>query len=334
MPDTAVSRSLIRLQTFVLIFGALIFLVKGLAWYLTGSNAILTDAAESVINVLAGAFALYSLHYAARPRDRNHPYGHGKIEYLSSGLEGILILIAGLIMTGKAIYGFFVPTPVTHLDQGIWLTLLTGGINGLMGAYLLRQGRHHRSQILRAEGRHLLSDAWSSLGLLIGLGLIALTGYQWLDNLIAITFGLLIGFAGLRIIRVALAGVLDEADLPLIQDIADILQAGRQPHWIDLHNLRVIRYGPATHIDCHLTLPWYHDLRASHQAVKDVEALLARQLPGRVECFIHADPCRPPSCPACSLTACPQRQHPFRGERVPWTVENLQQVQQHIVPPD
>ncbi|RMG75687.1 MAG: cation transporter [Bacteroidetes bacterium] len=332
MPDSPTSRPLIRLQRLILIAGTLIFLVKILAWYLTDSNAILTDAAESVINVLAGAFALYSLYVAARPRDHNHPYGHGKIEYLSSGLEGILILLAGTIMSGKAIYGFFVPHPITHLDQGIWLTLIGGGINGLMGAYLLRKARRHRSQILRAEGRHLLSDAWSSLGLIIGLGLITLTGLVWLDNLIAIVFGLLIGYAGLRIIRTALAGVMDEADLPLIEDITRILAAGRQPHWIDLHNLRVIRYGAATHIDCHLTLPWYLNLHDSHQAVKDVEALLARELPGRVECFIHADPCRPPSCSVCSLTGCPQRQHPFRGERVSWTVDSLQQRQQHVLP--
>ncbi len=315
----------IRGQALILAAGILLLILKLLAWFLTDSDAVLTDALESIINVLAGAFALYSLHYAARPRDHNHPYGHGKIEFLSSGLEGMLILIAGVAMIGKAVYGFFYPPELSHLDWGLALTSLTGLANGLMGHWARRQD----SLVLQAEGKHLTSDAWSSLGLLLGLGLIWLTGLRWLDQVAALVFGGVIAYTGLRVMRTAVAGVMDEVDEALIAQIARILEENRQDQWIDVHNLRVIRYGPAIHIDCHLTLPWYYSLERAHVEVKAVEQLLAQQLAGPVECFIHADPCRPISCHLCAVSDCPHRQAPYLGHRPAWTQDLLRGEQHH-----
>lgn len=326
---THAPREAFRWQALILVVGLLLLGGKLLAWWLTSSNAILTDALESIINVLAGTFALYSLHYASRPRDRNHPYGHGKIEFLSSGLEGLLILGAGLLMIGRASYDLLAPPPITRLGWGLGLTALTGSINGLLGWLAIRQGSHLRSQVLRAEGQHLLSDAWSSLGLLLGLGLIWLTGQAWLDQVAAIAFGLLIARTGWGIMRHAVAGVMDEVDEALIEELARILQDHRQAEWIDIHNLRVIRYGSKLHVDCHLTLPWYISLERAHVEVKAVEALLARELSVEVECFIHADPCQPTSCALCLVPGCPKRQAPFHGERPAWTPERLRSQQRH-----
>ncbi|GAB4429332.1 MAG: cation diffusion facilitator family transporter [Bacteroidia bacterium] len=318
-----------RLQSWVLATGILLLAVKLFAWYLTASNAILTDALESLINVGAGAFALYSLHYAALPRDKNHPYGHGKIEFLSSGLEGIFIAMAGAAMSLKAIYNLWYPQPVAHLDWGLVLTLGTGLVNGLMGWLLLRQGRRQHSQVLAGEGQHLLSDAWSSLGLVVGLGIVAVTDWLWMDQVLTLLLGVFIIYTGVRIVRGSLGGVLDETDEVLLHQLAAILQRLRRDCWIDFHNLRIIRYGAAVHIDCHLTLPWYLSLAEAHAEVKAVEQMLRRELTEDLECFIHADPCRPTACSICALADCPKRKHPFGGERVLWTAGNLRENQYH-----
>jgi cation diffusion facilitator family transporter len=329
MEAATVSRRAVRWQALILAVGLLLLGGKLLAWLLTGSNAVLTDALESIINVLAGALALYSLHYASRPRDVNHPYGHGKIEFLSSGLEGLLILMVGVIMIGKAAYDWLFPSPLANLDWGLLLTAITGGINGLLGLLAIREGKALRSQVLRAEGQHLLSDAWSSLGLMIGLGLIWLTQQVWLDQVAAAIFGLIIARTGWGIMRHAVAGVMDEADEEVIDELAQLLQTHRQDEWIDIHNLRVIRYGSKLHVDCHLTLPWYLSLERAHVEVKAVEALLDQALPVEVECFIHADPCQPTSCSLCPVHPCPQRQAAFAGERPAWTPELLRSQQRH-----
>ena len=224
MIEQPISQRAFRWQALILGIGLLLLGGKLLAWWLTGSNGVLTDALESIINVLAGAFALYSLNYASRPHDSNHPYGHGKIEFLSSGLEGLLILTAGGLMIGKAIHDLFQPGELAYLGWGVLLTASTGAVNGLLGWLAQRQGQRLNSQVLKAEGQHLLSDAWSSLGLIVGLGLIWLTDLMWLDQVVAIGFGLLIAYTGLGIMRRAVAGVMDEADEEVIDQLVPILQ--------------------------------------------------------------------------------------------------------------
>jgi cation diffusion facilitator family transporter len=334
MIEQPISQRAFRWQALILGIGLLLLGGKLLAWWLTGSNGVLTDALESIINVLAGAFALYSLNYASRPHDSNHPYGHGKIEFLSSGLEGLLILTAGGLMIGKAIHDLFQPGELAYLGWGVLLTASTGAVNGLLGWLAQRQGQRLNSQVLKAEGQHLLSDAWSSLGLIVGLGLIWLTDLMWLDQVVAIGFGLLIAYTGLGIMRRAVAGVMDEADEEVIDQLVPILQQHRQDEWIDIHNLRVIRYGTRLHIDCHLTLPWYFSLERAHVEVKAVEALLDEQLSMEVECFIHTDPCQPSACPICPIQSCPKRQLPFVGQRRDWTAQQLRSRERHGVAPN
>jgi cation diffusion facilitator family transporter len=173
----SVSKRNIRIQTLILIAGIIILAGKFSAWIITDSNAILTDALESIINVVAGAFALYSLFLTSKPRDEDHPYGHGKIEFLSSGFEGGLILIAGLVMTAKACYNFFKPIPIDSLDYGIIIIIVTGLVNYLLGTFLQKRGKRDKSIIMIASGQHLMSDAWSTLGLIIGLTIIYFTGF-------------------------------------------------------------------------------------------------------------------------------------------------------------
>ncbi len=311
----------LRLQAWVLGGGLLLLAIKFFAWWQTNSNAILADALESIVNVVAGAFALFSLYTAALPRDRNHPYGHGKVEFIAAGLEGSLIAVAGLGMIGKGLYNFFEPQPLAHLDLGLVLSAAAGLANFGMGKALERFGRRHHSLTLVADGKHLQSDAWSSAGLVLGLVLIRLSGAQWIDNLMAILFGLWILFTGYRLLRTSAAGIMDEADEILIADIIGTLEARRRPEWVDVHNFRIIKYGAALHVDCHLTLPWYFTLREAHARVKAFERAVADCCEQPVELFIHADPCEPPrACRICRKADCDKRQADFVAAP-PWTLE-------------
>ena len=324
------SRSNYQMQLWALILGIALMAIKFIAWWFTNSNAVLSDALESIINVVAGAFALYSLVIAAQPRDHNHPYGHGKIEFVSAGFEGALIFLAGISIIGKAIYNLQFPQPIGALDIGVILTVVTGGFNYMMGIYLEKRGRKVESTIMVASGKHLQSDAWSSLGLIIGLGLVWATGWYVLDSVIAILFALLIIYTGYGLVRSAMAGIMDETDTALVAEIVEQLQAHRSPHWIDIHNLRVIKYGAHLHIDCHMTVPWYFTTREAHQEVEALERLANDNRENPVELFIHIDPCTPSSCPLCMKEDCAYRKHVFE-KRVEWTMENVVVNERHGV---
>jgi len=329
LPVIRFANNKFRLQILSLIVGLLLMGIKFGAWWYTNSNAILTDALESIINVLASGFGLYSLLLSAKPRDRNHPYGHGKIEFISAGFEGGLILVAGLLIIGKSVYNFFYPQVLDQLDLGIVLVFIAGLVNYLMGRALILQGSRSNSLVLEAGGQHLQTDAYSSAGLLLGLGVLYLTNLAWIDNLIALLFGGFILYAGLRLFRTAVAGIMDEADYQLIRRIVHSLQERRSPDWIDVHNFRVIKYGPTLHIDCHLTVPWYYDVHRAHQCIKAFEATIDEQTNAPVELFIHTDPCEPPNaCTICTKTDCHVRQAALKN-RVDWTLENVMENAQH-----
>ncbi len=305
--------------------------LKFLAWWITNSNAILTDALESIINVVAASFGLYSIWLSAMPRDENHPYGHGKIEFISAGFEGALILLAGLSIMGKAGYNLLYPQPIGKLDLGLILTAVTGAINFGLGYYLQRLGRKQHSLILTASGAHLKSDAYSSVGLVVGLGLVILTDLPLLDNIIAIFFGGVILFTGFKLVRTSIAGIMDEADDHLIREMVQALQAERRRQWIDVHNFRVIKYGATLHIDCHMTLPWYFTTRQNFQEVKAFERLMMAHTERPVELFVHIDPCDPPeNCRLCPVRDCPERKAP-QEERLDWTLDNIKENQKHRI---
>lgn len=328
MNDLA-NRQNLRLQIVAVCIGVALMAIKFFTWWLTNSNAILTDALESIINVVAGFFAIYSLMLTAKPKDANHPYGHGKIEFLAAGFEGGLIFLAGLIIIGKSIYNLVFPQPLEKLGIGLALTAFSGFINLILGYFMVRQGRKTHSLTIQAEGRHLLSDSYSSAGILAGMGILMLTGAAWLDSMTAIVFGVIILYTGYKLLRTSVAGIMDEAAPDIIQPLVDIMARKKRSNWVDIHNLRVIRYGAAIHIDCHLTVPWYFNVEQGHAEVKSLESLIQAESPVPVELFIHADPCRPPAaCGICSKLDCDHRQAPFEKE-IPWTLENLLYVKNH-----
>lgn len=322
------SRNRRAIMTWMLVFSSLLMALKFLAWRLTHSNAILTDALESIVNVAAGGFALFSVIYADRPRDENHPYGHGKIEFVSAGFEGALILLAGGLIVAKAIYGFYHPQPLERIDTGVWLTAAAGLCNLFMGLYLVRRGKLLHSVLMTADGKHLLTDTISSGGLVVGLIILHVTNIAWMDNALAIAFGAYIVFTGMALVREALGNLLDEADTERLTQLVDILNRNRRPNWIDIHNLRVLKYGTQLHVDAHLTLPWYLTLEEAHNEVSAVEQLVKSEFDRDIEFFIHADPCLPTSCPICSVHDCPKRQSP-QVKQLDWTLQNTLPDKKH-----
>jgi cation diffusion facilitator family transporter len=320
----------IKTMRTMLFFSGVLMIIKFAAYLLTHSNAILTDALESIINVFAGTFALFSVYFAARPKDEDHPYGHGKMEYFSAGLEGGLILIAGCYIIVKSIYNFTNPTTIHSIDVGLYLSVFAGFCNYLMGTYLLKKGKIHNSTLMIADGKHLLSDTVSSIGLVVGLIIIYFTKIYWLDGIIAIVLGMYIFYTGYKLLKESVNNLLDEADYGKLDELIKILNTYRREKWIDMHNLRVLKYGSHLHVDAHITLPWYDNLEDSHSEVSAVENLIKEQMEGEVEFFIHADPCIPISCSICTLKDCKVRQSDF-VKRLDWTLDNLLPDQKHSI---
>lgn len=324
------NKTILTTQKITLVVGVSLLIIKFVAYFLTQSNAILTDALESIVNVVAGGFGFLSLSIAARPKDENHPYGHGKVEFISGAIEGSLIVIAGVVILVKSIYSFFDPSPLSALDVGMVLTALAGAINYGLGWYVAKKGAATGSMVLQASGAHLKSDGYSTVGLLVGLGLLLLTGWWWLDPALALVFGIIIMRAGVLVIKESLAGIMDEVDYQLVEQIVEVLKEHRRSSCIDIHNLRVIKYGTSLHVDCHMTIPWYYDTRQAHDEVDALEEWLTSHTEKPIEFFIHVDPCVPQSCAICSVENCPVRQQEWQQEIV-WTVENVMLNQKHFL---
>jgi cation diffusion facilitator family transporter len=303
--------------------------IKFAAWFLTHSVAILSDALESIINVVAGAFACYSIYLTGKPKDENHPYGHGKVEFFSIGFEGAMIFIAGCLILFKAGQYFFDPTALNKLDKGVWLIGGTAFANLLLGLYLVREGRKLSSITISGNGQHIMTDVYSSVALIAALLLIYFTGWHWIDPAASVLMGVLILRKGYQLLRTSISGLMDETDMRVVDRVINILAAERRPNWIDVHNMRVQQYGTNYHIDCHLTLPYYLQLSDAHEELKTIERLVNESFaPGEVEFFIHTDPCIPICCHYCQLDGCPVRQDQFTHV-ITWTRENVLPNRKH-----
>lgn len=304
-------------------------LAKFGAYFLTASNFVLTDAAESIVNVIASSFAFYSIYLSALPRDENHPYGHGKVEFFSVFIEGSLIGIAGCIIIVKSVYSFFYPNIIHDLFTGAIIIGITGAINGALGYYMIRKGKELRSLTLDADGRHLLADTVTSGGLVVGLLLIEFTGILWLDSALSILVGLYIVYSSYKLVRKSVGGLMDEADFQVVTDIVHVLSEKRREAWIDVHNLRAQKYGHELHIDCHMTLPSYFDLNTVHTEISLVDKMINNDIGIKTELFIHADPCLPDCCHYCSMPNCPIRSE-AQTETIAWTLEKVVRNKKHF----
>lgn len=318
-------------QKKLTVITALLFIVKVAAYLFTHSIAILTDTLEYTINVIAGIISLYSLYLSAQPKDHNHPYGHGKAEFVSAAVEGILMIMSCVIIVYEAINSYFFQPHILHkLDYGIFLVAFTAIVNFVSGYYAVRKGKKNNTLTLIATGKHMQSDSYGTLGIAAGLALLYFTGMWWLDSAISILFAVLIFVTGYTVLRSSIAGIMDEADEVLLADVVQYLDEHRRENWMDIHNLRIIKYGSILHLDCHATIPWYFNINQGHEEVKALEDMIRENFGEHVEMFVHTDGCLPLSCSICIKQDCTVRQHEL-VKRIKWDVANVSFNGKHSV---
>lgn len=317
-----------KFQRYIVGIGVLLFVIKIVAWYFTQSVAVLTDALESTVNVISAGIGLYSLYLSSLPKDKNHPYGHGKVEFISAAIEGTLISVAGLLIIFETINNLRNPHLIGNLDLGIGLIAFTAVSNFVLGHLAEKKGKLSHSLALEASGKHLKTDTYTTGGIILGLILVRITGIIIIDSLVAFIFAGIILYTGYKILRNSIKGIMDEADENLIQDVVIALEKHRKPSWIDVHNLRFINYSSTLHLDCHVTVPYYFTVSEAHDEIEEIDTLINTILGNEVELFIHTDPCKPFSCAICQLSSCQKRQHEFQ-QKLPWNLENISENRQH-----
>lgn len=302
---------------------------KFYAYYASGSTTLLTDALESIVNVVAAAFAYYSIYLASLPRDLNHPYGHGKVEFFASGLEGVLILLAALYIFLHAWQHLYAHPELKSLDLGIMISLSSATINGILGYYLVSQGKSTHSPAIVADGKHLKLDALNGVFVVVALVITYVTNLFWIDSIASLIFASVMCWQGLNLIREAIAALMDETNPEVFQKVIQWIVSNKKQEWIDLHNLRVQQYGGDLHIDCHLTLPRYWDLNRVHDEIHEFEVTIGQVMPTDIEIFVHVDPCLDDCCSHCPITNCQIRKQDFIKE-IEWNKVNLALNQKHF----
>jgi cation diffusion facilitator family transporter len=310
----------LRAAGISLVVGTILLVAKFVAYEITGSTAILSDAMESIVNVVAALFTLVGLYVARWPADRNHPYGHGKVEFLSAAFEGGLITFAALMIVYQAVDAFFVGVTIRAADLGLLITLGAGLANATLGWFLVQTGKRHNSLALIADGRHVMSDFITSAGVTVALGLVLLTGLSWLDPAMAIAVGVQLAWTGMRLVGEAAGGLLDAEDPALLERIVAAINANLTPGIIRVHHLRAIRSGRFTHVDAHLVVPEFWSIEEAHDVSDAFEQRVFNALPIDGEIVFHVDPCHRIFCARCDVAPCPIRTAPFES-KPPITLE-------------
>jgi cation diffusion facilitator family transporter len=281
--------------------------LKFTAYYLTGSAAIFSDALESIVNVVASLVAAWSLILAHQPADAQHPYGHGKAEFLSAGFEGGMILIAALVIVQRAVEEMIRGPGVHQVNIGIWLILLAGVINGMVGLYLVRAGKRGGSATLLADGKHLLSDAVTSLAVLAALVILHFVPtWTWIDPIAAILVAIYISVMAIGLLSESAAGLMDRQDVRDAELLARILDShlapsGKPPQICSYHKLRHRHSGRYHWVDFHIMVPATWTIARGHEAASAIEYEIEQAL-GEGNATAHVEPCGEETCETCSPT--------------------------------
>ncbi len=278
-----------RLAIGSVVVAILVLVTKTAAWWITGSVALLADALESVVNIAAAVAALVAITYSALPADDNHPYGHAKAEYFSAVLEGALIIVAAMLILNESWKSFVTPRAPEQIGLGLAISAVASGVNAGWAALLMRRGRALRSPALIADARHLWSDVVTSVGVVIGVGLVGLTGILWLDPLVAALTAVNILFSGFRLVRESVGGLMDEAVAPATMDRIRAIVATEAEGALEAHDLRSRHAGRFTFLEFHLVVPGGMTVRESHDICDRIEAALKSELDTAI-ITIHVEP--------------------------------------------
>ncbi len=314
-------------QKIIVVLGFTLLIIKYAAYWLTGSVAIFTDATESIVNVVAACVGIYALYLSAKPADKDHPFGHGKIEVISSATEGTMIIAAGIAILYETVMSFINPQEITDkLDIGLVLIALAAFANYAVGRAAIRKGTKNRSPALVASGKHLCSDTYSSVGILIGLFVVYVAqgmGYdaRWLDSSIAAVFGVIIICTGIGVMKRAFDETMDAADTDLLEEITETINEYRHDDWIDVYNLRLIKYGPTIYVDMKVVLP--RKMTVEDESIEGTEMIgaIRAKYGDAVEMSFNPVPCKPFNCRYCKRD-CQYRSCNFEKE-IDWNADRL-----------
>jgi cation diffusion facilitator family transporter len=304
-------RHLSTLPFVVTTLGAVLLAVKLMAYSYTHSTAVLSDAMEGIVNIVTGITSIFVMTIALRPADEDHPYGHGKIEYFSAAFEGGLIAFAALVILGSVVRSIIFGVEVQQLDLGLGLSFAAGLANGLMGRYLVSKGTNANSVALVASGKHLLSDFWTSMGVVAGLGLVRLTGWSWFDPITAMIVGAHLLYVGVQLVRSSVGDLMDAEDRKWLVQLQEIFERVRRPGVIRIHGTRTVRSGSYHHIDLHVVMPEFWSVEKAHDEIGGFERLVVEAYGIPAELQAHVDPCRKRYCAGCDLEPCPIRASSF-----------------------
>jgi cation diffusion facilitator family transporter len=290
---TSLDRRLTRLLWLSVAAAIATIALKTSAWAVTGSVGLLSDAAESLVNLVAAVVALGALRWAAKPADEDHAYGHAKAEYLSAGIEGTLILIAAAVIGVSAVERLIDPQPLSDVGLGLGISVAASAINLVVGLLLVRVGREHRSITVEADGRHLLTDVWTSAGVVAGVAAVALTGWDRLDPIVALAVAANIVVTGAVLVRRSADGLmdraLDDAELAHVDDALEEFRA----QGVQFHALRTRQAGRRAFVSMHVVVPGAWTVNAGHDLAEEVEAALRARMP-YVTVFTHVEPLEDP----------------------------------------
>jgi len=301
---------------------AVVMLIAKLgAYFITNSAAIFSDAVESVVHILATAMAFYSIILSSKPADESHLYGHGNIEYFSAGVEGLFIALASIYIIYNAIIDISIGTTLKQLDIGVYIISSAGLTNLGLGFYLIRVGKKTNSLTLTADGKHVLTDSFTSIGVILGIILVIATDIQIIDPIVAILVAINILYTGYHLIRESIGGLMIETDKDLLDKIVNCLTNGRKDYWIDIHHLRFWKSGENIFLDFHLSLPYYFNIKESHLEEEYIEKCLLTDIPN-ASVRIHMDFCIDNLCKHCAYHKCKVRKEKFIS-KPEWNSEKL-----------
>lgn len=321
-PATIADKARNKAAWISLLASIFVFAMKFGAYSITDSTAVLSDALESTVNVLAAIVTLVVIRIASKPADEDHPYGHGKLEYFSAAFEGGLIFFAALMIIREAVMSLISGGEPRQLEIGVLVIGLAAIFNLLLGIYLKRIGKKQQSEALRASGAHVISDVWTTVGVILGLSLLLVTGLTWIDPVIAILVGVNLAYEGYKIVRKSGGSLVDEVDTEVLTDLCQALEKNRGPGVIDIHQLRTIRSGRFHHVDAHLVIPEYWNIFHAHAVCEEFESHVVQDYAFDGEMAFHLDPCKRAYCRLCKMEGCPIRRHDFEKQN-PFTVESL-----------
>jgi cation diffusion facilitator family transporter len=270
---------------------------------------------------MATAMALYSIILSSRPADDSHPYGHGNVEYFSAGIEGLLIAIAAIFIIYEGVVAIIEGPELRQLGIGVIVITIASIVNLLLGNFLIRTGKKTNSLTLVADGKHVLTDSITSFGVIVAIVLVLITDVQILDPIIAILIALNILFTGWKLIRESIGGLMNEIKPEMLNQLAAKLVSIKKDYWIDIHELRFWQSGDKVFIDFHLILPYYFNIKKSHEEENEIEAALQNEF-SNADLKIHLDYCKPQLCSFCDYSECTVRGEE-KSKSFEWNVNKL-----------